>query len=482
MKATLAQYINIRQWLLVFGAVAMGLAVSFVVSRLGPLTLLAVPLLVVVLVSFGYPEIGLFTFLFVTYINLSSVLIFYHGLPSIAKPFVGFLVLVIFVRRFIFKDEFHGWVQLALLLTSYGLLGSLSLLYVSDFDEAYLDLIDFLKDALIVILIVMIISRWESFRSMIWVLLAAGLLMGCISVFQRLTGTFTNIYWGFGSAINSSDVGYRLAGPIKDPNTFAQILVVLIPLALERYQNEKNLFLKLVAVVTLLILVFTITFTYSRGGFLALFVAVVVWLIKRPPSPQVVTLIIAAGILVLRMLPSNYTERILSLSAFIPGSTSFVTSDQSFRGRSSENLVAINMFLDHPITGIGPGNYSVYYQEYSRQLGIDPRRSSRSAHSLYLEVLAERGLPGIFIFGLIFYLTVRGLLRSEMLLLKANDKSMADIPVAVLASFIGYMTSALFLHGAYIRYYWVLMGIAWAVTKVTSSYLDKEKLREAPNR
>lgn len=482
MKATVLRFINVHQWMLVLAAVLAGLIVSFAVAQVGPLSLLAIPLLIIVLVSFGYPEIGLFTFLFVTYINLSSVLIFYHGLPSITKPFVGFLVLVVFVRRFIFKDEFHGWLQLAMLLTSYGLLGSLSLLYVSNFDQAYLDLIDFVKDALIVILIVMIVPRWESIRPMIWVLLTSGLLMGCISIFQRLTGTFSNNYWGFGSVLNSSDVGLRLAGPIKDPNTYAQILVVLVPFAMERYQNEKSLLLKFVAGSTFLVLLFTIIFTYSRGGFIALLVAIVVWVIKRPPSPQLATLIVAVGILVLQLLPPNYTERILSLSAFLPGSSSFVTSDQSFRGRSSENLVAINMFLDHPVTGIGPGNYSVYYQDYSRQLGIDPRRGSRAAHSLYLEVLAERGIPGVFLFGLIFYLTFRGLLRSETLLLKGNETRLADIPVAVLASLAGYMASALFLHGAYIRYYWVLIGIAWAVIKVTLSYLDRPSLHEAPDR
>jgi putative inorganic carbon (hco3(-)) transporter len=482
MKATVLRFINLHQWMLFLGAVSAGLVISFAVAQVGPLALLAVPLLVVVLVSFGYPELGLFAFLFVTYINLSYIFIYFHGLPSIAKPFVGFLVLVVFVRRFIFRDEFHGWSQLALLLVLYGLLGSLSLLYVSNFDQAYLDLIDFIKDGLIVILIIMIISRRKSLRPLIWVLLAAGILMGSISIFQRVTGTFSNNYWGFATITNNTEFGQRLGGPLRDPNFYSQIILVLVPLAMERFLNEKKPLLKLMAGSAFIIYIFTVIFTYSRGGFIALLAAIFIWLVKRPPKPQGATLIAAAALIVFQLLPANYTDRILSLSSFLPGSGTAVVSDGSFRGRSSENLVAINMFLDHPVTGIGPGNYSVYYQEYSRQLGIDPRRGLRSAHSLYLEVIAERGLPGIFLFGLILYLTFKGLFQSEAISLKRKDSELADISVAVLASMTGYLVSALFLHGAQIRYFWVLIGVAWAVKKIAELPVSGADFQEVPER
>ncbi len=471
--------IDAHQLILVLATVFVGLVISLAVSRIGPFALLAIPVLLVTFISFGYPQLGLFAFLLVTYINLSYVLIYFHGLPSIAKPFVGFLVLVVFVRRFIFKDEFRGWSQLAIPLAIYGLLGSLSLLYVANFEQAYLDIIDYFKDALIVLLIVLIISRRKSLHSLFWILLIAGLWMSSITIYQRFTGTYTNNYWGFAATLNSSDVGIRLAGPIRDPNFFAQIILVLVPFAMERYQNEKKPLLKLIAGTAFLLFILTVIFTYSRGGFVALVAVFVVWFIKRPPSPKSATLIVAAGILVFQLLPPNYSDRILSLSSFLPSSTSSIIGDRSFKGRSSENLVAINMFLDHPVTGVGPGNYSVYYQDYSRELGIDSRRGLRSAHSLYLEIIAERGLPGIFVFGLILYLTFRGLFRSEAVLSQRRDAEVADIPVAVLASLAGYLVSALFLHGAQIRYFWVLIGIAWAVTKVIADSPGSLRSRQA---
>ena len=52
------------------------------------------------------------------------------------------------------------------------------------------------------------------------------------------------------------------------------------------------------------------------------------------------------------------------------------------------------MWRVHPIMGVGPGNFEQHYLDYSSRIGIDPRAEERSAHSLYLESLAETGLVG----------------------------------------------------------------------------------------
>ena len=40
--------------------------------------------------------------------------------------------------------------------------------------------------------------------------------------------------------------------------------------------------------------------------------------------------------------------------------------------------------------GVGLNNFKVHYQEYSQDLGLDPRREERSPHSFYLLVLCIR--------------------------------------------------------------------------------------------
>jgi O-antigen ligase len=62
-------------------------------------------------------------------------------------------------------------------------------------------------------------------------------------------------------------------------------------------------------------------------------------------------------------------------------------------------IIAVQMFLENPILGVGKRNYQALYVEYSSMLGLDPRLEDRQAHSLYLELAAEMGMLGLLSFG-----------------------------------------------------------------------------------
>jgi putative inorganic carbon (HCO3(-)) transporter len=54
---------------------------------------------------------------------------------------------------------------------------------------------------------------------------------------------------------------------------------------------------------------------------------------------------------------------------------------------------AWHMFLDYPLTGVGPGNFNARYGEYF--VRAEFRFSQGHAHNYYLHALAETGLPGL---------------------------------------------------------------------------------------
>lgn len=54
---------------------------------------------------------------------------------------------------------------------------------------------------------------------------------------------------------------------------------------------------------------------------------------------------------------------------------------------------ALRMFRDHPLFGVGPGGYHRFFSTYHTGL-LDGERDWGSAHNLYLQQLAERGLIG----------------------------------------------------------------------------------------
>ena len=133
------------------------------------------------------------------------------------------------------------------------------------------------------------------------------------------------------------------------------------------------------------------------------------------------------------------------------------------------------MFLEHPVIGVGIGNYNTNYLQYSRELGMDPRNQTRSAHSLYLELLAERGLVGFLTFAFIVYLAYRSLFSAKKELSSHGLHELAALYGALGIGLAAYFVAALFLHDAYIRYFWILIGLVWSAPAVTNYALSTVK-------
>jgi O-antigen ligase len=300
--------------------------------------------------------------------------------------------------------------------------------------------------------------------------------MGTISVYQYLTGTFENNYWGFAQAsyeqYAGSLKGYRISGPIGDPNFYAEVMVILVPLALERVLNERNRALRLIAIWALSVITLTVVFTYSRGGFVALCAAVLAWFILYPPRIKYLPFLFLVGLALMMLIPQEYMARITSMGELISApSIGFRTQDYSFRGRASETLAGLEMIKRNPILGVGLGNYRVNYQEYAKSIGLAITASERSAHNLYLEVAAETGLVGFTAFAALLWTMARNIISSWKRLKRAGNDRIASMVAALGASTFGYFVAAVFIHAAFPRYFWLLFGISLSLPQVVRNSL-----------
>lgn len=465
-------------WLTVsFGilAVLASVAIGWATHEYGYVALLVIPALVILLLSVTHPGVGLSLLVFVTFTQLSNVLIKFHGLPSIAQPVTALLVVVIAIRVFVFGDRKDGWVNAAIRLGIYGIAGFLSIFVARNFEAARLEFSDYIKDALSAMIVVFLLSNPGRFKQAVWAIILAGAVMGSISVFQYLTNTFDNTYFGFGNWITEvagQVERSRIAGPFSNPNAYAQTLVVVVPLALDQLWHERRSLLRLLAAWALAVSVLTIFFTYSRGGLLALVFALAVLLIDRRPNFLPVLGTAAIAVALLGFVPSTYTQRISTLLEFLPG-TSNQLYDTSFRGRVSENEVGLMIFRDHPLLGVGMGNYPMYYQNYSTQLGLDYRRVARSPHSLYIEVLSEQGIVGILAFTLLLFSVHRGLRQAKENFLRSGAPDYAWMTGALWAGLLGYLFAGIFKNSAYSNSFWILIGMAMAVAQLAhQTYLS----------
>jgi hypothetical protein len=123
-------------------------------------------------------------------------------------------------------------------------------------------------------------------------------------------------------------------------------------------------------------------------------------------------------------------------------------------GRATENVVALHMFLDHPITGVGPDQYPFYYRDYTRKFGDDPRYQ-REPHSLPLQIAAEQGIVGIVSWLGVLVLLVRFIFSTGVW--------WDPLGRAVVTAIGAYFVASLFLHGSQIRLLYVLIGLLLSV-------------------
>lgn len=436
---------------------------------------LAVSALAVMSVDFG-----LLVLVFVTWTRLSDIVIEYYNAPSIAKAYVAILLLAILIRWVALRRPPKGWGIPTLILGFYGIIGFASILYSPVPDRVVSKAYEFLKNSAITILIIILLQQGRSFKAAMWTMIVVAIFIGSISVYQYFTGTFDRPYGGFAQAgldqiVGTSDA-YRIGGPIGDPNFFAQIMIVLVPISLERTIREKRLFLKAIAAWALLVSGLCVLFSYSRGGLLALAVCMIVWFVLNPPRGlQLPLLILSLALGAAYLIPSGYISRFSQLSQIFQSQGTLRTTDPSLQGRISENLAAWDMFRSNPLFGVGWNTYSYLFPFYSKQIGLANVATEREAHNLYLEVAAETGVVGLFAFGIVLFASMREVVRARRRFLDANLTDYAGMVTAFGVGFLGYLVAALFIHGAFLRYLHVLLGIAWSLPLVVRNTLHDQE-------
>lgn len=458
-------------------AVISGSLAALIGAQLGWLGLVAVPGMIVGLAILIWPLLGISTFIFIIIIQLSYVINNYHsGIPAPGQPLLGVLLFLIVWRMVIYGDRPTGWKRAGII---FFVIGSwlVSVLVADNFTYAILSFQKFLQNALLAFVVIFFIKDKNSLRVAIWTLLFAGAFMATISVFQNLTSTFGNFYWGYGGWIEASTGGsnsHRLAGPYGNPNAYAQVLVVIVPLALDRLWHERNLGYRIIAGFVLLVCILTIFFTYSRNGFVTLILTLGFLVFMRRPKIGPLVIMGMLGILLLQFLPASYTERITTLFQFSSGSSAQV-ADESFRGRISENVAAWMMFKDHPLFGVGLDNFQVNYQAYSRLIGLDSRRDERSPASFYLELLSEQGIIGTMIFMTFIVYIFLGLWNAFKKFHTLGLQDSAFMTLAFISGLGGYMIFYISKNSAYPNVFWILLGLAISIAQVAENTLASRR-------
>lgn len=200
-------------------------------------------------------------------------------------------------------------------------------------------------------------------------------------VVQRIQGVEVN--YSYVDPLLNEGMPGRVFSVFENPNAFAEVLVMLVPLAVALALCSKSLWGRLGALCAAALGTVALGMTYSRASYIGLVVAaaVFVFLWNRKLIPGFLLL----GLLAIPILPDTVFNRILTI---------FNLKDSSTSSRFPLYQAALEMIGTRPIRGAGLGTDAVRLAIKDMNLyhGTAPFVHS---HNLYLQIWLETGLIGV---------------------------------------------------------------------------------------
>ncbi len=319
----------------------------------------------------------------------------------------------------------------------------------------------YIKIMVMVLAISWLAQSSNAFRVSIFSIVTSGILVGFIAIFNKING----IGLVEGTRVT---IGRNIGSILGDPNDLALVLLFPASFALGLVFTKNISWLsKIYGIFGFTIVLAAIIATQSRGGLLGI-VAVMGVFGYRKIENKILFISLAAVALSSLLVVAGVSER-------ASGGAHEAGIDESAMGRIHAWNAAINMALNHPLSGVGINNFLSNYFMYSDFW--DGR--NHAVHSTWFGVLAETGFLGLMIFCSMIFVLIRSAIRS-VTLLEFNPQTAAyynpiasSMALSVLAGLVGFCTSGTFLTMGFSWPVYILLAFISAVSHYASKHSTK---------
>ncbi|ROL70866.1 O-antigen ligase [Pseudomonas vranovensis] len=263
----------------------------------------------------------------------------------------------------------------------------------------------------------------------------------------------------------------RAAGLLEDPNVFAMLIAIAVPMALWLVFNSPRRLHKLFWIACCILLLAGMTKTNSRSGLVVLLISLGIVLVHyrtqvahlRPRHLGFAMLGLAILLPTLvALMPESYVARIQSLALLKSGVNAF--KDDSLGRRSSYIVVGSKMIREHPVLGTGPGTFPLHYATtgYAKAFSANRKVGDlyRRAHNTYLEIFSEVGIPAGILFVSMVLLALYNVWHARRLWLRQGEQGQADLLTHLCMSMLAISLFLMFLSAPNHKYLWIMLALS----------------------
>lgn len=320
-----------------------------------------------------------------------------------------------------------------------------SLLYAYNSDTALARVATFVQLGVATLMFASVIDTARRMRQILWAMV----------IWTSVATIVGLINYGLGL----KDV---VTGPAENRNAFALFLDIAIICAFLLNQQTRSRFVRISVMFGFIpLFLLGLALNLSRGGWISLFIGVLmVW--YRVSSERrfwPVLAMITVLYLITPFLPDAFWQR---AGTILP---TMQQRSNTFGTRVDLWGLGLRMVQDHPVLGVGMGNFTSVFARYARG---DMVNDPLVAHNSYVTVAAETGLVGLTLFLLVHVLALRLAMRAIRLGTALGLPDLRVCGMVIEVSIIVVMVMSLSGSFEGIKMLWVLFGLAASLGTMTS--------------
>jgi putative inorganic carbon (hco3(-)) transporter len=330
---------------------------------------------------------------------------------------------------------------------------------------AFTAVTELIKMIMLQLLMTFFIDSQDRLRYILW------LLVGFLMWFAG--SSFSGYLQGQYYLVNGVQRAQGVNSMVGGPNELAGLLLALLPFLVALMNCSKNFFVKLLLVGCGGLTLFVLLLTGARISMIALIAMSVFYILRSKRKVLSLVVGVVLGCTLWFSLPAQYRQRYLTVKQYAEGGQ----LDDSNKLRLAIWNAGWRMFLDHPILGVGAGQfptaYGTVYSGKSHVAWMQP-------HNLFLQVTCELGLVGLFIFG--YFVKQVGKAIREVLRFKKSQGFQTNYQFALACTLmmIGVGLISTVSHTLYRPHWYLLAGMVAANRRIADSLVHSEKTSLEP--